>query len=103
MRNSWPHIRTDVLGIACLAVVAVCLTASKWSGIVAFALGVALFCAVSPRMRGPFGFSSGGTKIGGSFEEEPRVVLEAEVSEPEEDLPEALDPPPPSSREPPED
>lgn len=101
MRDSWPHIRTDVLGIACLAVVAGCLTTFKWPGIVALALGVALFCAVSPRMRGPFGFSNGGTRIGGSFEEEPKLVLKAKVSE--GDPSESEDQPPPSSREPSED
>lgn len=98
MGVSWPHFRTDVVGIACLVVVAVCLGTARWPAVVVVSLGVALFCAVCPRMKGPFGFSSGGTRIGGTFEEKPKVVLKGTVAEasrnpePDRSLPSSREP-----------
>lgn len=67
MRASWTHFRTDLLGIFSVACVAISLATDQWPGIPISALGAALFCAVSPRMIGPFHFSSGGAKFGGMF------------------------------------
>jgi hypothetical protein len=68
------------LVVACLAVVADCIVAGRWPGVLIFALGGAIFCGVSPRMTGPFGFSGGGTRIGGTFDDNTKVVVVGKLS-----------------------
>jgi len=109
MRNSWLHFRTDLAGIACFVLATVCLATARWQPFATFALGAAVFCAICPRMKGPFGFFSGGTRFGGTLEgkpglirKKPRVILRGKVTELDRgsrtgDLPQ------PSSREPAED
>jgi DNA-binding transcriptional ArsR family regulator len=62
-----PTVRTDLLGIFSAACVAASLATKLWPGIPIFALGIALFCAISPRMIGPFHFSGAGAKLSGIF------------------------------------
>ncbi len=102
MRISWRHFRTDLLGIACLGVVVACLANHKWPALALAALGVALFCAITPRMKGPFGVAIGGTRVGGTLSDAQEVILKVEVSEVGES-PQPEDRPPPSSRELPAD
>jgi hypothetical protein len=102
MRVSWRHFRTDLLGIACLVAIAACLAVFKWPVVVVSALGVALVCAVSPRMKGPFGVTIGGTKLTGTLDDTQKVILKVEISELGEELT-AQDQGPPSSTKPPED
>jgi hypothetical protein len=104
MRISWRHFRTDLLGIACLGVVATCLV-FKWPAWAMVALGMALFCAISPRMKGPFKLRSGPLEARGAldFEEgRQKAIVKPEVNEAQKN-PGTIDRPPPSSREPPED
>jgi hypothetical protein len=74
-RISWSLLRTDFLVVACLSVVAYCLVVGRWPAVVVFALGGAIFCGISPRMTGPFGFSSAGTRFGGSFDDSTKIVV----------------------------
>lgn len=80
-RVPWRHWRTDLLGLACLVVVAYCLAALRWPGIVIVMVGVALFCAVCPRMKGPFGYINGAARFGGNLDEQEEVILRVEVTE----------------------
>lgn len=99
-RFSWPPFDTDLLGAACLVVVGVCLAVGQWPTLI-FALGVALVCAISRRMRGQFEISSGSTKIKGFFDEDPEsesTAVTAEVIRSQNPPPEAC--PQPSSKEP---
>jgi hypothetical protein len=82
-RSSWPHFRTDLLGLASLGVVADCVVAVRWPLVVVFALSVALFCAVSPRMKGRFGFTIGTTGLGGTFADELKTGLKERPTEPD--------------------
>jgi hypothetical protein len=101
-RVSWRHWRTDLLGFACLVIVGYCLAAFRWPGLAIVMVGVALFCAICPRMKGPFGYINGTTRFGGNLDEEQAVILKAEVSEVESE-PQSQVRGPSSSREPPED
>lgn len=102
-RFSWPHFRTDLLGVASLVVVATCLANGEWPAVVIFTLGVALICAISPRMKGPFEISSGRGAVKGFFDDAPgSKAVEAEVIGEGQD-PSTEDWPQPSSREPDED
>jgi hypothetical protein len=100
-RVSWRHWRTDLLGFACLVVVAYCLAAFRWPGIVIVMGGGALFCAICPRMKGPFGYINGATRFGGNLDEQQEVILKVEVTEVESGS-QAQDRRQPSSKEPPE-
>lgn len=69
-RITWPPLRTDIVGVLCLAIAIACFVFGRWPFFAGGALVGAIFCAVSPRMKGPFGFSAGsGTRIGGEFED----------------------------------
>jgi hypothetical protein len=63
----WPHFRTDAVGIICLVVAVVCLVTTHWPGVLIFALGVAVFCAISPHMEEGFKFSALGISLTGTF------------------------------------
>jgi hypothetical protein len=101
MRVSWRYFRTDLLAIACLGVVATCLV-FEWPAWAMVALGLAVFCAISPRMKGYFGLTAGMVRLGGTLDDSQEVILEAEVSELREDR-RAGDRGPLSNREPPAD
>jgi hypothetical protein len=84
-RLSWPPLRTDVMGLVCICIAMTSLIVGRWPGFAVMALAGAIFCAVSPRMKGPFGFQGGGgTQIGGTFDDytAPPVVFEG--TKPEE-------------------
>jgi hypothetical protein len=66
-RLSWPPLRSDVIALICIGVVIFCPANNRWPGLAIFALAGAIFCAVSPRMQGQFGFSGSGVQIGGEF------------------------------------
>lgn len=66
------------------------------------ALGLAVFCAIIPRMKGPFGLRIGKVWLGGTLDDPQEVVLEVEVSEGGAGH-RGEDPAPLSSREPPAD
>lgn len=87
------------MGIACLGVVATCLV-FKWPAWAMVALGLAIFCAISPRMKGRFGLTIGNARLGGTLDDTQEVILKVEVSEVGED-PRAEGRGPLSSREPP--
>jgi hypothetical protein len=92
-RISRPLLGTDFLIVACLAVVAYCVIAGRWPAVVIFALGGAIFCGISPRMTGPFGFSGGGVWLGGSFDDSAKVIIAGRVklvdpeAQPDEEAP----------------
>jgi hypothetical protein len=87
-RLSWPPLRSDLVGALCITVVVVSMITGRWPGVLVFALAGAIFCGISPRMKGRFGFrGGGGTEIGGEF------VHPAEGLNPEQlQLPPAGDP-----------
>jgi hypothetical protein len=84
MRVSRRYFFIDLLVIACLGVVVACL-ALGWPPYALGALGLAVFCAISPRMKGPFGLSIGKVWLGGTLDDPQEVILEAEVRELGED------------------
>jgi hypothetical protein len=64
----WPHFRTDAVGTVCLVVALVCLVTGRAPGAMVFALGLAAFCAISPRMEKGFKFSALGLmSLSGTF------------------------------------
>jgi hypothetical protein len=66
-----------------MAIAIACFVVGRWPGLAVAALVAGVFCAISPRMKGPFGFSAGGgAKIGGEFDDPNRGQLELEVDEP---------------------
>jgi hypothetical protein len=87
MRAPWRHFRTDLFGVAFLALATACLATARWQVLAIFALGAALFCAISPRMKGPFGFSSGTARFGGTFEDALNTFLKEQSSEPDQRSP----------------
>jgi hypothetical protein len=67
---TWPPLRTDVMALVCIAIALACLVIGRWPALAVLALVGAIFCSVSPRMSGPFGFQGGGgTQIGGTFDD----------------------------------
>lgn len=96
---TWPPLRTDAIGVVCVVFAFGCLIAGRWPALAGLALVGAIFCAVSPRMRGPFGFQGGGTSIGGTFDEDTgAAVVRGRLSPPaEESPPPTRAPRPPSS------
>jgi hypothetical protein len=60
-------MRTDLAAFACFAVVVFCVLADRWPVFAGTALVGVIFLAVSPRMKGTFGFKSGNASIGGEF------------------------------------
>jgi hypothetical protein len=66
-RLSWPPLRSDVVAVACLGVLVYCVLAHRWPLLAFAALFGGVFAGLSPRMKGPFGFHSGTTGIGGEF------------------------------------
>lgn len=66
-RLSWPLLRSDVVTLFCLAVVAYCLATGTWPGLAIVALVAAVFSALSPRMTGRFHMRLPGAAIGGAF------------------------------------
>jgi len=58
-----------------------------WPAYAIAALGLAVFCAIIPRMKGPFGLRVEDRKVlfGGTLDDPQGVVLKAEVSEAGED------------------
>jgi len=86
-RLSWPPLRTDVMAVLCLALVVACLVTDRWPAVAVLALAGAIFCAVSPRMTGPFGFTSSGTQIGGTFDDAPKVVVRGRLTGSDRDSP----------------
>lgn len=101
-RFSWPHWRTDSLGAVCLAAVVVFLATGRSQALAIVALGAALVCAISPRMKRGFEITIGGTTIKGTFDDSPESkTVEAAIGRDRDPLPE--DPSQPSSRGPDED
>lgn len=72
---TWPPLRTDVMAVVCVVIALACVLLGRWPAIAGLALAGAIFCAVSPRMTGPFGFKGGGTQIGGTFDDDTRAVV----------------------------
>lgn len=66
-RLSWPPLRTDVAALFFAAVSVYCLVSGRWPAIVALAIIATAFCAVAPRMKGRFGLTGGGARLGGEF------------------------------------
>lgn len=63
-----PVRRSDVLAVACLALAGYLIAAEQWPGIAALALLGAIFCGLSPRFKGRFGFKWGSAEFGGTFQ-----------------------------------
>ena len=64
----WPHFRTDAVGTVCLVVALVFLVTGRSPAALIFALGLAAFCAISPRLEKGFKFSALGLiSLSGSF------------------------------------
>lgn len=99
---SWPPLRSDAVCFGCIAFAVACLALNRWPVVASLALVGAIFLAVSPRMKGPFGFSGGGgTKIGGTFDDSPRpAMVEASWAPSEREDQGKTDRDPSSSREP---
>ena len=67
-RITWPPLRTDVMALICVALAFYAIAKDASPAIAVAAIVGAVFCAISPRMKGPFGYSGGGgTRIGGEF------------------------------------
>lgn len=62
-----PVRRSDVLTVGCLAIAVYLICAQQWPGIAGLALVGAIFCGLSPRFKGHFGFKWGSAQIGGTF------------------------------------
>lgn len=54
--------------MACLGIVIACFVLKRWPVIGGIALLAAVFAAISPRMKGPFGFTTPQGTLGGELE-----------------------------------
>jgi hypothetical protein len=101
-RLSWPPTRTDLLTLVFVIAFGYCLIQNRGPAITIPVLVAALFAGISPRMKGPFGWrSGGGASLGGEFGDpfedskqavgatRPAAAAEAAAVEPAK-----LDPPP---------
>ena len=62
-----PVRRSDVLAVGCMGIAVYLICAQQWPGIAGLALLGAIFCGLSPRFKGHFGFRWGSAQIGGTF------------------------------------
>lgn len=83
-RLSWPPTRTDLLTGVLTAAFGYCLIENRSFAITVPILFAAVFTGISPRMRGQFGWrSGGGSSLGGEFTEPfTGAVTLAELDEP---------------------
>lgn len=67
-RLSWPPQRSDILALVCLIAFGYCLVENRGVEITVPVLFAAVFAGLSPRMKGRFGWQSGGgSSLGGEF------------------------------------
>jgi hypothetical protein len=66
-RLSWPPLRSDVMAVVAIAICVYCVVTTTWPVIAVTALVGAVFCAVSPRMKGRWGFKTPSASVGGEF------------------------------------
>lgn len=82
-RMSWPPTRTDLLTLVLVLAFAYCLIENRSFAITVPVLFGAVFCGVSPRMKGRWGWQgSGGSSLGGEFGDPFEGVTQAELGEP---------------------
>lgn len=84
MRISWRELCMDLMAIACLGFAVAFLLLDRPAYAIA-GLGLAVFCVISPRMKGDFGLRVGQVLLGGTLDDPQEVILKAEVSEVGED------------------
>lgn len=81
-RVSWPPSRTDLLTLVLLIAFGYCLMENRSFVVTVPVLFGTVFCGVSPRMKGRFGWQgSGGSSLGGEFDDPFESSKLAEVGE----------------------
>jgi hypothetical protein len=66
----WPHFRTDAVCAVCLVIALFDLVTGRSPGVQVFALGVAAFCAIFPRLEKGFEVSILGMHVHGTLKRE---------------------------------
>jgi hypothetical protein len=79
-RGSWPNARTDLLTFVLVLAFGYCLVENRSFLVTVPVLFGAVFCGVSPRMRGRWGWQgSGGSSLGGEFGDPFADAMQAEL------------------------
>ena len=92
-RLTWPPLRSDAMAVVAIGICIYCLVTTTWPLLAGTAFVGAVFCAMSPRMKGRWGFDTPNASVGGEFVS---PFEEATLAEPGERLERApaLEPPP---------